>query len=365
MVVALLIACSSQPTPVPEQAVYVLSAASARDEAHNALTIVDGTTWEIVREVALPKSLAFNIDRDPQGRLWIGFNGGTGWVDDRLHIYAPNGDLVQELRPCTQPVDVAFAAGHAFVACRHTGFSGRVVAVDLNQLETIRSVDIELDPPNNGAFLLNSTTATDEAVIVTGGGSAVDDGDGKRLLITQLNPQDLSFIATPIRVAGGNVHDIVTYQAGFYLLNNGSWYPPRAEAGDIIYLDAGNPPITTALSLVAGPVRGAVTSDGILYAYHEQYQWPSDQIPSPFETALISQIDLQSGAVATWDIPDVWRAFSDVAIIHDEIVLAGQGVLNDGDGLYRFDPETGQTELLVAIPDASGVVAGDEDTDSP
>jgi streptogramin lyase len=109
----------------------------------------------------------------------------------------------------------------------------------------------------------------------------------------------------------------------------------------------------TALELAAGPRWGAIADD-ILYAYHEQRQTLYDLQP----TTMLSRLDLKSGEVETWPLPNGWGA-RDLAVMNGYIVLARpeQPGQDGEDGVYRFDPLTGEVRLLVDIVDASGFVA--------
>src|SRR5215831_9454699 len=137
LIALLLLATCSSVNLTSESArspVYIVSGDNVGSRfPHNTLTLVNPAGWAIRRQVALPHSWAKNVSRDPRGRLWIGFSGNHQDTDNLLQIYSPQGDLLQELRPCEAPdAGISFAENRAFVACAERGFSGRVVAVNLD-----------------------------------------------------------------------------------------------------------------------------------------------------------------------------------------------------------------------------------------
>lgn len=323
-----------------QQAGYVLSGDNvASGFRRNALTIFDRATWKVDRQVALPRSWAKNFSRDPQGRLWIGFSGNFQQTDNRLQVYSPQGDLLKTLGLCVHPeAGISFAAGRAFVACAENGFSGKVAVVNLETLAVEKTIELSLSDRN---LLLTSSAASEEAVVVAGFGA-----------IAVIDPRSLT-VQTRLELGQNiDIWRIIPHQGRFYLLNVGSWQQPREQANDVLVLTPGNSPEIAPLALAPSPLWGAIEGN-FLYTYHNP-TW--NQMNSDFQRQ-ISQMDLSSGKVKIWALPNEWDA-SDMKVIDGKIILARwYGDSSEEDGLYQFNPMSGQlTKQLLNVADASGVL---------
>lgn len=306
---------------------------------HNALTVFDAATWQMHRQISIPRSWAKNFSRDPQGRLWIGFSGNIQKSDNRLQVYSPQGDLLKTLQPCVDPeAGISFAAGRAFVVCAEKGFSGKVVVLNLETLAIEKTIALSLlDKP----LLLISSAASEEAVVVVGSG-----------VITLIDPRSLTVQAQLQPGENTDIWRIIPHKGRFYLLNVGSWQQPREQANDVLVLEPGNPPKITPLALAPSPLWGAITGD-VLYVYHN----PTWNQANSDSKRQISRLDLTSKKVQTWQLPDGWDA-SDLAVIDGKVILVrwlGSGGVEDG--LYEFDPASGQVKKqLLNVADASRVI---------
>lgn len=345
IMLSVLVACGPG-TPLPDERLYVLAGESINGGT-NRLTVVDRASREIWHTANLPRSRAPNLDRDPQGRLWIGFVGYAGFSDDRLRIHAPDGRQLQELQPCKSPTGTGFAAERAFVACQDTGFRGELVVMDLDTLAIERTIDLTFPDSH---FVVGAIAASEDYVVVTGGTEGPVDTKGYVGVIL-LDPHRLEIVAQipAIEALATHIDRIIPYDGRFYLLNGGNWATHHAHEADIFVLEPGNPPTVTPLDSAPAPLWGDI-ADGMLYAYHEQKRHLAD-FDAP---CLISRLDLATGAVQTWPLPDGWGA-GDLRIIDGEVLLTRMGDLGDDpvDGVYRFDPATGQVSLLVDVPDAT------------
>ena len=306
---------------------------------HNGLTVFDAATWQIHRQISIPRSRAKNFSRDPQGHLWIGFSGNIQKNDNRLQVYSPQGDLLKTLQPCVNPeAGISFAAGRAFVVCAENGFFGKVVVLNLETLAIEKTIALSLlDEP----LLLISSAASEEAVVIVGSG-----------VITLIDPRSLTVQAQLQLGKNIDIWNIIPHKGRFYLLNVGSWQQPREQANDVLVLEPGNPPKITPLALAPSPLWGAITGD-VLYTYHNPKWNQTNSDPK----RQISRLDLISKKVQTWQLPDEWDA-SDLAVIDGKVILVrwlGWGGAEDG--LYEFDPASGQVKKqLLNVPDASGVI---------
>lgn len=323
-----------------QQPSYVLSGYNVgAGFPRNALTIFDATTWKVHRQISIPHSWAKNFSRDPQGRLWIGFSGDIQNSDNRLHIYSLHGELLKTVQPCVDPeAGISFAAGRAFVACADKGFSGKVVVMNLETLAVEKIIELSLPDTN---LLLISSAANEEAVVITGSS-----------VITLIDPRSLTVQAQIELGKNIDIWCIRPHKGRFYLLNVGSWRQPREQANDLLVLEPGNPPKIKPLALAPSPLWGAIEGD-VLYTYHNPTWNQTNSDPK----RLISRLDLISEKAQTWELPDGWDA-SDLAVIDGKVILARWlGSSGTKDGLYEFDPVSGQVnKQLLNVADASGVI---------
>jgi len=345
MLLLMLTGCSFNGSPLASRPLvgYVLSGNNGSEGfRHNALTLIDARSGAVQRQIALPHSWAKNASRDPHGRLWIGFAGTLNTSDTLVQVYSPAGELLQELRPCVAPkAGISFAANRAFVACSERGFSGKMVVVNLDTFAIEATIELRLpDAP----MLLTASAATATAVVVAAMTSGPD--DALYSVITLIDPYTLTVRAQLTPDKHTNIWRILPHQGCFYLLNVGSWRQPRAQAQDVLVLDPSDPQKLRGLALAAAPLWGVIAGES-LYTYHNPTWGLSDD-----SQRSISRLDLTSGQVQTWTLPEQWNA-DDLALMQGQIILVKSGGRKDSAGLYRFDPQSGHVQLLVGVTDAS------------
>ena len=162
--------------PLPAHPLYVM-ALSAGKAHNNELVIVDPVTWQVVRRTPLLSVFPWDFSRDPQGRIWLGYGAEPGG-DERVQIFAPDGQLLKTLVACDTPYNlIHFAAGHAFIPCNENGFHAAVVVVDLVSLEIVKKVDIHID---GDIFLLGASGGNETYAAIF----------GNCLLYTSPSPRD-------------------------------------------------------------------------------------------------------------------------------------------------------------------------------
>jgi hypothetical protein len=348
-----LCACSSGArlsgsSATSERTAYVLSGYDVgAGFAHNALTLIDVPTWQVRRRVELPRSWAKSFARDPSGRLWVGFSGNLRESDTRFDVYSATGDLVQMLRPCTDPeAGISFAAGRAFVACAGNGFSGKLAVIRLDTLVTERLLDLTL---TQSRLLLTASAATDSAVVAAG----LTDGpvEGRYSALVVVDPQTLVVRAQLQLGPDSDIWRIVSHGERFYILNVGSWHQPREHASDVFILEPADPPWLRAIAIAPSPLWGAVDGNA-LYAYHN----PTWDQSNGDAARRLSRLDLASGELRQWPLPESWNA-SDLKVMNGQILLAKwDGRSGAEDGLYRFDAESGGLAKQVDVLDASAII---------
>ncbi len=344
-VLILLGACRATPTQTVARSGYLLAGAGSGFASHT-LTIFDSDSFTVTRQVNLPESRAEHVNRDPEGRLWIGFAGDFQRNDNLVQIYSPQGDLAHQLRPCERPeVGIVFAGDYAFIVCANKGFSATVAVVDRGTLAVKTSIPITLE----GNFLASASAANPDTVVVAGLTSGPE--QGSYAAVTLINASTLE-AQTPLRLGySSDITQILPVNGRFYLLNAGSWRAPRGEANDVLILTPGVPPTIETMPIAPSPVWGAIIQDD-LYTYHNPTYNQTNDDPH----RMIARTNLTTGKVEIWSLPDNWNA-GDLALIDGQIMLPYRGS-PDGtkDGLYRFDPTTSQLALLIQSRDASRVI---------
>jgi hypothetical protein len=345
----ILSGCATAPWPAagaPTRPLFVLAAASP-DPREGRLAVADAATWTVAGEAELPESLAAAISRDPQGRLWVGLDGTAASLDNRVQIFAPDGAPLQELRPCTSPrAGISFAAGRAFVACAERGFFGSVAVVDLATLETVATIELRAAAPEAPLMLIAS--AADERAVVV---AALTSGpaESSYTVLSVIDPQTLALQEQIELGEHTDIWRVIPHEGDFLLLNAASWRQPRAAAGDVLALDLEGEPRLKPLRSAPSPVWGAVV-DGALYAYHN----PMWNQPNSDQRRSISRLDLRSGAVQTWELPEGWLA-TDLIALDGELLLA-HAVGRDEDGVYSFTLADGTLHQMLEVPYAAQLV---------
>ncbi len=342
-VLVLLGACSDPPVQTTARPGYLLT----KSNAGNTLLIFDSDSFTVTRQVKLPRSIDESFNRDPEGRVWIGFAGDFQRNDNRVRVYSPQGDLIHELRLCERPEGgIVFAGNYAFIVCANNGFSATVAVVDRDTLAVKTSIPITLE----GDFLAIASAANSDTVVVTGLTSGPEEGSYAAVALINVSTLQAK---PPLRLGySSDIHQILPFSGRFYLLNVGSWLMPRGEARDVFILTPGDPPTIESMSIAPSPLWGAILNDH-LYTYHDPTYNQLNDDPS----RMIARTNLTTGEVETWSLPDNWDA-GDLALIDGQIILSFWGLPPDGadGGLYRFDPTTSQLTLLIPSRGASRVI---------
>lgn len=336
----------SSSNPLPEKALYLFADSdNFPDNMYpNALYIINAESWEVYKEVPLlsgrrPSSL----QRDPMGRLWIGYGGGVGYIDDRVQIYTADGTLLRTLRPCADPyLDILFSVEVAFISCAQNGFSARFVTIDLETLETVADTELSIE---GGLFLLSSVGGDSQLVLAWGGGEQTN-----RLAIYDIQTSELkSILPAPDMYPT----EILAYQGKFYLLNAVSRTYIPEENLDVLIFDPADPEISQELKLpVRSPIRGDI-HEGQLYSVHDSYWYAGENDSSRYVTRL----DLETGESEIWPLPDNWRVY-DIAWFEGRVLLT-PALGRDSEqisGIYALDPQTGELTQLMHIPGVSRIL---------
>lgn len=336
---------SITPALLPAHPLYVLAKGIGSD-THSELVIVDTDTWQVTQRTRILRAGAWGINRDPQGRIWIGY-GATLDGDQRVQVLSAQGAPIKTLRldGCADPyLPAQFAAGKAFVPCLQTGFYGAVQVLDLASLEVVATQEVRIE---DSSFLIAATGATDEYLLLFGGGS-----EGAHGILIDVETLEM---LDPVPTPWNSVVEMLVSYAGRFLIMNA--YPSGGE--NLIVLDPHTTPVVMTQTLsMPGAYRADVEGD-TLYVYHSPTGYidnPTSEQQANASRRAVSRMDLKSGESKLWPLPDDWPGM-DIAVVNDKIILAYSGPDDTNDGLYQLDPESGALTQVLALPGAFHLLA--------
>ena len=324
---------------MPEYPLYVLGQTimGPNRSQYNELVIVDPDTWSVVRRIPLPKGTPWSIDRDPQGRIWVGYATMAGSSDSRVAVVSSEGELEQVLRPCGDPsYGIHFSDTHAFVPCRMNGFFGQVSVVDLQDLAVTQTIE----PQYEEKFSLTASGSGNGKLLLFGGGETKN-------WLALVDTQTFTITET-LTHPFSNINDVVYHAEQFYLLNKiNAMFPEKSEA--LLHLTLSSPSTLEEIHLPGeGATWGTIAEDQ-LYVYQNPRYGTTSSSPLRF----ISRLDLTTGETESWSLPDWWNA-GDIAWVNGKLILSYRR-LEDPEqtsGLYEFNPETGELTQLLHLPGA-------------
>lgn len=277
-------------TPMPIQPLYILTVAGDNDL--NELIIIDPTTWSIARRTTLLPVAAWELSRDPQGRIWIGYGAEPG-VDHSVQVFSPEGKLLKTFSLCSDPTPkIHFADGKAFVPCLQNGFHAAVAIVDLNSLEVMKTIDVGTDAND---FMLLATGGNTDYFALVGGGSLLNSGKANLAILMKT---DSFKILSPVEMPAGNYVVILSYQDRFFIPNA----VPNIVSGkrqDLFVVNTQPEPSFTIQELPATGSLWATISGNFLYVYHN----PEGTLLRTDPMRAISRTDLTTNQSELWHLP--------------------------------------------------------------
>ena len=332
----------------------ILAAANRADRVgQNSLAIFDRRSLSVSRSVALPDGYAKNVNRDPEGHIWVGLAGSDASAEGTVLIFSPTGTLLKALSvPSNPDAGISFAAGRAFIACSANGLSGEIVVVDRKMFNV--ETTLRIASRDTRVLLLIASAANDDALILAGMTTGPD-ADAAYSVLTAVDPQTLR---TRFQIQLGRNTDIwriIPNGETFVLLNVASNKDPPSESKDIFLLKTNEQSLITLPLAAHSPLWGII-SQNFLYAYHDG-SWNSTTTEPD---RSLSRLDLKTGRSSVWPLPNNWNA-SDIAVRNGNIYLTHRDHYTGGtgDGLYKFDPASHQPALVVPLPNASRVIFSD------
>ena len=209
------------------------------------LVVFDADTFEIYRTVDVPRGRSQHIDKDDQGRVWIGYTQGmdTGimpWMlKSETRVLSKEGELVHVIEKCAADAGVAFAAGYAFMGCRNH----YVEVVDTESMEIVKSLEVQYPdlyvPRLNGLYIW-AVEEVAGSILVIGTVSPASDYDSLTpqwspvTIVARIDPDTLTVQDYKAELPpGSRVLDAVEVNGNAWLLNSLSHIPERPPRADI------------------------------------------------------------------------------------------------------------------------------------
>ena len=317
------------PLTLPAKTLYVVSELPFR------MSIIDLDTWEILRQVPLPSSyVRQSFARNSDGTLWIGYTG-DGFSDDRMQIFQPDGNLKRTFYPCLNPGSGIYPGEtQTLLICDELGFFGTVAMVDNASLRVTSSYSLTL--PHHDLVYQSGGDADNLFVFGMTKGRGDNCGYiGTSILDTQTGALKEQLPVLPCTM----LSDVVTYHDDYYLLNSASWQEDDDVANDDVYLVHKDTwTMTTPITIAYhAPTWGVVVGDD-LYTYHDP-SW-NQALTTP-ERAM-ARTSLKTGEGKVWTLPDFFW-------VGDMIVADGKILLAETNGVFEFDPESGEVIQRVEL----------------
>ena len=274
------------------------------------LTVFNADTFEIIRRVKLPKSNndgVRRIDRDDRGRIWISYSqyGGIAFPPEKqeVWVFSPAGELEHKLEPkCGPIVGVAFANNYAFILCLWTGFEPRVLVVDPDTMEVVRTLE-DVKPQaalyrKDGRFFALTIAAADDAVLVYGSANPprsyqrLTNHSGATTMVARISPRRLAVKGYNTDLEPGvRVRQTLPVGGREWMLNSWSHlheHPPRT---DVYVLDPGAMEIVDSFNLPQPyPKWGSIDADGTVYVL-SMLRFPGTRDLGAPRRSAISRVD--------------------------------------------------------------------------
>jgi len=346
--VALLVlnsGCLSRPmssndnVELPQSLLYVVAMdVETRGKKKNDLVVLNADTFEEVNRTRLmDNTLFFKFSQDPLGRIWIGYGGTLENKTKRVDLFEADGTFIKSFELCTWPnVRISFAAGRAFIPCYMNGYSAKVAVIDLDSLETVKIIDINVEP----RFSLRGSTAVQDSVVVVGGNQT-------HTTLLFIDPYTLEIQSEIPIYGGGNMKTIVDYEEQLYMLNKSSAFFSENPI-DMRIVQFGEPPTVEDYKLAErSPSLGFIANE-ILWTYHHR-----DPTSPNSKKRAIARYNLATQESDKWSLPDSWWA-GDMIMLGDKIVVTRRHSLdpNETDGLYQFSPDTNELTQILELSGA-------------
>lgn len=260
----------------------------ATDGEFGKLTIFDADTFKIYRTVDVPRALegdSHRLERDDRGRVWIGYSQeytGVLWNKEEVRVFSEEGEVEHVIDTQCGPPEggIAFANGYAFIGCVSSGFTAKVVIVDTETIDIVKTLEVERPHPEIPDFSDFFASAVEEvagSILVLGRGVPPLGYDEVKLstsgvtIVARIDPDTLTVDDYKAEFApGSKILDAVEVDGMAWLLNSFSHIPERPSRTDIYVIDPVTLDIVDSFNLPKPyPVWGKIGADGYVYIYHQ------------------------------------------------------------------------------------------------
>ena len=364
------------------------------------LLAFDADTFEVLKRVGLPKHItggAHRFEVDAGGRIWMGFDQqyiGPSLFDlVRGRLQGRNDVLVFDSRlrqlhtfsdACWAPRGgIAFVGDKAYVGCEESGFSGRVVELDLAQPDLTNEVTVDrpggVDARDS---LFNTVESAAGLVLVSTSGdppSGYQSNDptltGVSTSINIIDPRKMEVSGYVELPPGSMVNDMEEVDGDVWLFNSYGHVTESLDRVDVHVLDAVSLELVRTVNLPkAYPVWGEVKGDTLFVFHNAVGIFGGDQgYEIPF-APLTEATDGPEIGVTVIDLPTMEMDYSrlhvdtdgldeavfydnieDAAVLDDKFCLALDLRKNRRSGLWCDDGD-GVLKHRIHLYEAVGVI---------
>ena len=253
------------------------------------LTVFDADTFEVYRNVKLPPSthdFSHRLEVDPAGRIWIGYSQiGIDHIRrkrDRVLVFSPDGDLLHELDIGCAPPDtgIAFANGYAFIGCAASGFYGKMIVIDPDTMEVVKTFNRVHPPSEDPAkeeFYISAVAEIVGSILVVGFGNPPRDYPrvthyaSAVTRVGVIDPETLTFRGYLTGLEPGmRVLSVLEVDGKAWLFNEMSHMEERPARTDVYVMDPQTLEIVDRFNLDHPfPNWAEHGDDGAIYIFHE------------------------------------------------------------------------------------------------
>ena len=271
----------------------------ATERDFGRLTIFDADTFEVYRTIDLPQAFegsSHRLERDGKGRIWIGYSQEYTdvfpWnIKEEVRVFSARGDLEHVLDTQCGPPEggIAFANGYAFIGCIWSGFSAKIVVVDVESMNIVKTLEVrrphpEIPNPEISDFFLHAVEEVDGSILALGSGGPPADYDAVKprtrgiSIAARIDPETLTVDEYKAEFPpGASIMDAVEVDGVAWLLNSESHIVERPPRVDVYVINPHTLEVLDSFNLDKPyPTWGERGADGYVHIYH------MNDIPSDF-----------------------------------------------------------------------------------
>ena len=346
----------------------------ATDRDFGKLTIFDADTFKVYRTIDLPQAFEGNshrLERDGKGRIWIGYSQeytGAWPVKEEVRVFSAKGDLEHVLDTQCGPPEggIAFANGYAFIGCIWSGFSAKIVVVDTESMNIVKTLEVrrphpEIPDPEMSDFFLRAVKEVDGSILAFGiGGPPVGYDEVKPrtngvTIVARIDPETLTVDEYKAEFPpGATIMDAVEVDGEAWLLNSFSHIVERPPRADVYVMNPHTLAVLDSFNLDKPyPTLGERGADGDVHIYH------SNWIPSDFDVGHlggVTRINPDTRETMYTQVNDLPRGNAPGYIASDFATRGGTPFVVTSDGLWRVNGDGRPKELVLEQEYAIGVL---------